>query len=63
MHLVPGWVELRTPEKQRAFKQFLDNYVIEQKSMGRFPRPLNNHLYDVDEWLKRNKVVAATTRP
>ncbi len=48
---------LRTAEKQRAFREFLDNYVIEQKKHGRFPRPLNNYLYDVDGWLKRNKVV------
>ncbi|HEX6397454.1 MAG TPA: ABC transporter permease [Steroidobacteraceae bacterium] len=51
------WFEIRSPEKQRAFREFLDNYVIEQKAHGRFPRPLNNYLYDVDGWLKRNKVV------
>ncbi|HKU88963.1 MAG TPA: ABC transporter permease [Steroidobacteraceae bacterium] len=51
------WFEIRSPEKQRAFREFLDNYVIEQKTHGRFPRPLNNYLYDVDGWLKRNKVV------
>ncbi len=52
-----AWFELRTAEKQRAFREFLDNYVIEQKKSGRFQRPLNNYLYDVDGWLKRNKVV------
>jgi putative ABC transport system permease protein len=52
-----GWFELRTAEKQRAFKEFMDNYVLDQKKHGRFPRPLNNYLYDVDGWLKRNKVV------
>ncbi len=51
------WFEIRSPEKQRAFREFLDNYVIEQKKHGRFARPLNNYLYDVDGWLKRNKVV------
>jgi putative ABC transport system permease protein len=51
------WFELRTAEKQRAFREFLDNYVLEQKKYGRFPRPLNNYLYDVDGWLKRHKVV------
>jgi len=51
------WFEIRSPEKQRAFREFLDNYVIEQKKHGRFPRPLNNYLYDVEGWLKRNKVV------
>jgi putative ABC transport system permease protein len=54
---VHGWFELRTAEKQRAFREFLDNYVVDQKKYGRFPRPLNNYLYDVDGWLKRNKVV------
>jgi putative ABC transport system permease protein len=52
-----AWFELRTAEKQRAFREFLDNYVNDQKKHGRFPRPLNNYLYDVDGWLKRNKVV------
>ena len=51
-----AWFELRTADKVRAFREFLDNYVIEQKQ-GRFPRPLNNYLYDVDGWLKRNDVV------
>ena len=51
------WFEIRSAEKQRAFREFLDNYVLEQKKHGRFPRPLNNYLYDVDGWLKRNKVV------
>jgi putative ABC transport system permease protein len=52
-----GWFELRTADKQRAFREFLDNHVLEQKKHGRFPRPLNNYLYDVSGWLKRNKVV------
>jgi putative ABC transport system permease protein len=52
-----AWFELRTAEKQHAFREFLDNYVLDQKKHGRFPRPLNNYLYDVDDWLKRNKVV------
>jgi len=50
-------VELRTPEKVRAYREFMDNYVMEQKKLGRFPRPLNNGLYNVDEWLKFNNVV------
>ena len=52
-----GWFELRSAAKARAFREFLDNYVTEQKKFGRFQRPLNNYLYDVDGWLKRNKVV------
>lgn len=52
-----AWVELRTADKQRAYKAFMDNYVLDQKKHGRFPRPLNNYLYDVSGWMKRNKVV------
>jgi putative ABC transport system permease protein len=57
-----AWFELRTAEKQRAFREFLDNYVVEQKKHGRFPRPLNNYLYDVDGWLERNEVVQDDNR-
>jgi putative ABC transport system permease protein len=54
---IHGWFELRTADQQRAFREFLDNYVTDQKKFGRFPRPLNNYLYDVDGWLERNEVV------
>jgi putative ABC transport system permease protein len=57
-----AWFELRSPDKVRAFREFMDNYVIEQKKHGRFARPLNNYLYDVDGWLKRNKVVGDDNR-
>jgi putative ABC transport system permease protein len=51
------WVELRSADKVRAYREFMDNYVTAQKKLGRFPRPLNNALYDVDGWLKFNNVV------
>ena len=51
------WVQLDTPEKFAEYKAFLDNYVNEQKKLGRFPRPLNNRLYNVTEWLENQKVV------
>ncbi len=52
------WVELGTPQKQAQFKEFIDGYVAHQKTLGRFPRPLNNHLYTVKQWLDVNEVVA-----
>jgi putative ABC transport system permease protein len=52
-----AWVELRTADQQRAYRTFMDNYVLDQKKHGRFPRPLNNYLYDVEGWMTRNKVV------
>jgi putative ABC transport system permease protein len=54
---IQSWVELRTPAKVEAFKSFLDGYVGEQKKLGRFQRPLNNHLNKVSEWLALNQVV------
>jgi len=39
------------------YRAFLDAYVLEQKKLGRFPRPLNNRLSDVRTWLDVNEVV------
>jgi putative ABC transport system permease protein len=51
------WAELRGAHKVTAYKDFIDNYVREQKQLGRFERPLNNHLRRPDEWLRINRVV------
>ncbi|MGH8240985.1 MAG: ABC transporter permease, partial [Steroidobacteraceae bacterium] len=56
------WVELRGSSKVAAFQEFIDNYVREQKSLGRFERPLNNHLRHPDEWLKVNEAVQDDNR-
>ncbi|MEO8669947.1 MAG: ABC transporter permease [Tahibacter sp.] len=52
------WAELGSPDKLAAYHSFLDNYVTEQKKLGRFPRPLNNRLPDVNEWMESQKVVS-----
>ena len=51
------WVQLDTDEQRMAYGDFLDAYVMEQKRLGRFGRPLNNVLVDVMEWLKYREVV------
>jgi putative ABC transport system permease protein len=56
------WVELGDAGKREAFQSFIDNYVREQKKLGRFERPLNNHLQRPSEWLEMNKVVADDNR-
>lgn len=56
------WVELKDPLQYQAYKTFLDNYVREQKVLGRFQRPLNNHLRHPDEWLEVNQVVGNDNR-
>lgn len=53
------WVELRSPARLADYRAFLDAYVNEQKKLGRFPRPLNNRLLDVNEWMADQKVVSS----
>ena len=52
------WVELDSPARLAEYHSFLDNYVGEQKKLGRFPRPLNNRLLNVTEWMADQKVVS-----
>lgn len=56
------WVELTGRDQVEAYRDFIDNYTREQKALGRFPRPLNNHLQHPDEWLKVNQVVQNDNR-
>ena len=56
------WVELDTPAKAAAYKQFLVHYSQEQKSLGRFQRPANVRLRDVMQWLTFRKVVPGDVR-
>ncbi|HZX80864.1 MAG TPA: ABC transporter permease [Lysobacter sp.] len=59
---VQFWVELARPGDRAAFAQYLDDYVNEQKKLGRFERPVNNRLYDVMQWLERQEVVGDDSR-
>lgn len=52
------WVQLDSPSRLAEYKSFLDSYVNEQKKLGRFPRPLNNRLLNVTEWMRDQKVVS-----
>ena len=59
---IQAWVELPTAEKAAEFQSWMDNYVGEQKKIGRFPRPLNNKITRPDEWLTVNEVVSDDNR-
>jgi len=52
------WVQLDSPARLAEYKSFLDNYANEQKRLGRFPRPLNNRLLNVTEWMRDQRVVS-----
>ncbi|GAA0718615.1 ABC transporter permease [Dokdonella soli] len=52
------WVQLDSPARLAEYKSFLDSYVGEQKKLGRFPRPINNRLLDVTEWMRDQRVIS-----
>ncbi len=56
------WVELENAADRDAFESYLAAYVAEQKKLGRLPRPENNRLRDVGEWLEFSGAVSNDTR-
>jgi putative ABC transport system permease protein len=52
------WAELRNDTEKQEYMDFLNAYVEQQKTLGRFPRPLNNKLSNVMEWMENQQVVA-----
>ena len=53
------WVQLDTEQQRQQWKSYLDSYVLEQKKLGRFPRPLSNEMFDVMGWLEEQEVVSS----
>ncbi len=51
------WVELHGEAERDEYMAFLNAYVESQKAAGRFPRPMNNRLYDVMQWMQNQEVV------
>jgi putative ABC transport system permease protein len=56
------WVELPTRSERVRMQDFLDNYWAAQHARGRFQRPRNNRLTNVDQWLKDQRVVGDDDR-
>jgi putative ABC transport system permease protein len=56
------WVELESADGRQDFENYLKAYVAEQKRLGRLPRPENNRLRNVGEWLDVTGVVSNDTR-
>lgn len=55
---VQYFVELESARDRDEYMSHLDAYVGQQKQLGRFERPLNNNLYNVEEWMEYHEVVA-----
>ena len=51
------WAELRNDQEKQEYMAWLNAYAEQQKEFGRFPRPLNNRLSDVMEWMAIQEVV------
>jgi len=56
------WVELRNRNEEADYLAFLNAYVNEQKQLGRIERPLNNALFDVEEWMIEQEVLPDETK-
>jgi putative ABC transport system permease protein len=56
------WVELDSPAKATAYRQFLVHYSQEQKAMGRFQREPDVRLSSLMQWLDYNRVVPDDVR-
>lgn len=56
------WAEIETPKQAEEYKDFLDNYVREQKEFGRFERPLNTFLSPVMKFMDIQGVVSRDNR-
>lgn len=56
------WVELSTPEKVSAYRDYLVNYSNAQRAAGRFERTPNVALDDVMSWLDENGAVPGDVR-
>lgn len=59
---IDAWVAVGNSSERAAYRDFLDNYVNEQKALGRFERPLNNRLNSVGEWLEEQRAVPRDVR-
>jgi putative ABC transport system permease protein len=56
------WVELDSPAKASAYRDFLVGYSEEQRAAGRYARPPNVRLRSVMEWLDFRHVVPGDVR-
>lgn len=56
------WVELPDVASRAKMQEYMDAYTNEQRKAGRFARPNNNRLSNVEQWLEVNEVVQDDNR-
>ncbi len=56
------WFETRSSLDRADLQNWLDNYAVEQRKLGRLQRSAPNELYNVMEWMEKLKVVGNDTK-
>ncbi|KRF02087.1 ABC transporter ATP-binding protein [Frateuria sp. Soil773] len=56
------WVQLDSPAKVRAYRDFLADYWRGQQAHGRFPRPPDARLHGLVEWLALQRAIPGDLR-
>jgi putative ABC transport system permease protein len=56
------WFELPAASDRADLRTYLQNYTAAQRKLGRMQRPAPAALYDVMEWMEKNKVVGNDVR-
>lgn len=56
------WFETRSSLDRAELQSFIDNYASEQRKLGRMQRAAPNVLYNVMEWMEKQKVVGNDTK-
>ncbi|AOS95634.1 macrolide transporter ATP-binding /permease protein [Microbulbifer aggregans] len=56
------WVQLDSAEQVERYQDYLTGYIRDQKTQGRFPRPLKFGLSNPSQWLLLNEVVDGDDR-
>jgi putative ABC transport system permease protein len=59
---VQYWVQLASPSDAGGYRDYLKQYSDAQRAAGRFERPTNVRLRDVNEWLVHRQVLPADVR-
>jgi putative ABC transport system permease protein len=47
------WAELESPQKLQAYRDFVNDYVRDQKKLGRFQRPLHTEVTQMPELIRQ----------
>lgn len=56
------WAELPTPEKEQAYRDFVNDYVRDQKKIGRFQRPLHTEVTGLPALIKEQSALPPSIR-